>query len=422
MSLGAGEISIKYLATGEKLQKRTSSDQGETTVDYCGNIEYENGELAAIHHSTGRIIPSDNETNGPFRYQFQLTDHLGNVRIVFEDKNQDGSITKINPDRGSKNPFIIDEEEIITINHYYPFGLQMTGPALDDWGGGANGRKYDYSYNGKELNEDFGLDWSDYGARWYDAAIGRWGAVDPLAEDGDNISWTPYTYVWNNPMNAIDPDGRNGIITVDKKNKTIKIESTIHYSKEDFANSRNFTGKHSLNDFVKGLVSSINDHFQSGDVEVDGESYSVSTVVTFEAHENDVSRDEATSSGDDKIEFMPFGLSNGSYTGGYGEKGGKFNIPKSNSSVNSPIMAHEFGHSFGLSHEDGKIYEEPNGVMRGGGKKGKRGSLMSYASDRRMAPSEMSKVVSPAVRMAKKKKKLLKYRVYSNRAPKRIKR
>jgi len=65
-----------------------------------------------------------------------------------------------------------------------------------------------YLYNGKELNKDFGLDWYDYGARWYDAAVGRWGQVDPLGEDPNQISESPYGYSWNNPILLVDPDGR----------------------------------------------------------------------------------------------------------------------------------------------------------------------------------------------------------------------
>ena len=66
-----------------------------------------------------------------------------------------------------------------------------------------------YQYNGKELNEELDLNWNDYGARWYDPAIGRWNAVDPLAELDHNYPFTPYHFVANNPISNIDLDGQD---------------------------------------------------------------------------------------------------------------------------------------------------------------------------------------------------------------------
>jgi RHS repeat-associated protein len=66
---------------------------------------------------------------------------------------------------------------------------------------------YKRQYNGKEMNDDFALNLNDYGARWYDAAVGRWSSVDSLGEHPDQIDKTPYQYGWNNPVRYDDPDG-----------------------------------------------------------------------------------------------------------------------------------------------------------------------------------------------------------------------
>ena len=62
-----------------------------------------------------------------------------------------------------------------------------------------------YKYNGKELDTKKGLNWYDYGARHYDATLGRWFSVDPLAEK--SYAWSPYVYCKNTSLNRIDIGG-----------------------------------------------------------------------------------------------------------------------------------------------------------------------------------------------------------------------
>jgi RHS repeat-associated protein len=73
----------------------------------------------------------------------------------------------------------------------------------------TNTLKNNYLYNGKELQDDFGLDWYDYGARFYDAEVGRFYSVDPMA--GKYPLWNPYAFCLNNPILLKDPDGQEPI-------------------------------------------------------------------------------------------------------------------------------------------------------------------------------------------------------------------
>jgi len=91
--------------------------------------------------------------------------------------------------------------QVMEYQHYYPFGMQLEALGYTS----GNDLKNNYLYNGKELQEDYGLNWYDYGARMYDPVIGRWTTMDPLAEKGRR--WSPYNYALNNPIRFIDPDG-----------------------------------------------------------------------------------------------------------------------------------------------------------------------------------------------------------------------
>ena len=193
-------IHFVYSATGEKLQKIVTADgKVQSKTDYINGIEYKNDVLQRVAHTEGSLSRQDDDR---FLQEYVLRDHLGNTRVTFTDADNDENV---------------NEKDIKQINNYYPFGLNMEG----NWNGAAGSNKY--QYNGKSWEDDFGLGWNDYGARFYDPAMARWVAVDPLSEKMRRHS--PYNYAFDNPMRFIDPDGRQGqdvIITGDKAKEAFK--------------------------------------------------------------------------------------------------------------------------------------------------------------------------------------------------------
>ena len=156
MFANGNSISYLYDAAGRKLRTVHVLEGDSVTTDYCGNVVYENG------------VP-----------QILLTE-VGYVSLT------DGQY------------------------HYYPFGgvFSSTGDAQP------------YKYNGKELDRKGGLDWYDYGARMYDAALGRFMKTDRFSEK--YVSLSPYQYGANNPVNNIDVNGDSLLL-----NKTSVAEAML---------------------------------------------------------------------------------------------------------------------------------------------------------------------------------------------------
>jgi RHS repeat-associated protein len=140
------------------------------TTDYVGNIIYENNTLKRI------LVDGGYYESG--NYYFYINDHLGNNRIV---ANAAASV--------------------VQSTQYYPFGM----PFAD-----ATGQNVQpYKYNNKELDGRNGLNMYDNFARLYDPVIPHTPAPDPHAEKYYNMS--PYSWIGNNPMKVIDPNGMDTI-------------------------------------------------------------------------------------------------------------------------------------------------------------------------------------------------------------------
>ena len=136
-----------------------------------------------------RKVIKENQVSDSFNILYYNKDHLGNVREVIDDSGK-----------------------VCQTNNYYPYGTPFCdGPVTD-------AAVQPYKYNGKELDLMHGLDTYHYGARQYYPVVPTWDRLDPMCESYTYMS--PYSYCLDNPVNVVDPDGKEVFILYqDKKGK-----------------------------------------------------------------------------------------------------------------------------------------------------------------------------------------------------------
>ncbi|MCB0303402.1 MAG: DNRLRE domain-containing protein [Calditrichaeota bacterium] len=131
-----------------------------------------------------------------------IKDHLGSTRVV------------------------LDESGTVTESYdYYPFGLEMPGRVYVQ--GTADTRN---KFTGKERDGE--TNWDYFGARYYDSAMGRWMAVDPL--ESKYPGWSPYNYTFNNPIDFFDPDGKEGLSAAIRQDQRVSRYLNGKISREQY--------------------------------------------------------------------------------------------------------------------------------------------------------------------------------------------
>ena len=166
------EILYQYDALGKKLKETI----GSNITDYNGNTIYKNGVLYQISHDEGRII------NG--EYEYNIKDHLGNLRVAFRDSLGVAKITQ-------SNSYGIWGEILPTLSYLKPL-----------W------KEDNFRFTGKENLPETG--YIDFGARFYDNIVPRFISIDPMADSSKQYS--PFIYGNANPLRFIDRDGKSAVL------------------------------------------------------------------------------------------------------------------------------------------------------------------------------------------------------------------
>ena len=270
MFANGNSISYLYDAAGRKLRTVHVLEGDSVTTDYCGNVVYENGVPQILLTEVGYVSLTDG------KYHYYLKDHQGNNRVVVAEHG--------------------NAEEV---NDYYAFGGLMSTSSRQS--------VQPYKYNGKELDSKGGLDWYDYGARMYDAALGRFMKTDRFSEK--YVSLSPYQYGANNPVNNIDVNGDSITVLnygyIRKQHMAILIQNDAGEWQYFSVNGDNvyvsgeFSGGRKFNDIAVGefdspqefLNSPYNSYGASDDMSINTYGFSEGYMIPTSKEQDDIIRD-----------------------------------------------------------------------------------------------------------------------------------
>ncbi|SHM74498.1 RHS repeat-associated core domain-containing protein [Flavobacterium xanthum] len=178
-------IKMYYNERGQRIKKEsfaTGTSTLSSTDFYALDLS---GNVMGVYNKLGNnsIVQTENPIFGLSRVgvyyrggvkNYQITDHLGNVRAVIKKETSNGTTT------------------MISYADYYPFGEQLPGRnSLSN---------YRYAFQGQELDKETGME--AFQLRLWDGRLGRWLSPDPYGE-----FHSPYLGMGNNPVSMIDPDG-----------------------------------------------------------------------------------------------------------------------------------------------------------------------------------------------------------------------
>ena len=181
-------VNYSYLADGTKISSLTQLGEG---LVFRGPFTYRRASdgtltLESAVCDEGRLTPE--------RALLYVRDHLGSVRAVVDGNSA----------------------EILEASKYGVYGSRNELASA----GTFPGLSFRDHFTGKEDQKpDFGIPYSDHGARLYAPSLRRWMIPDPLSEKYYGIS--PYAYCADNPLNAVDPDGRS--VHTNKDGKVIVV-------------------------------------------------------------------------------------------------------------------------------------------------------------------------------------------------------